>query len=182
MAKCIRCGKSTIARGHVKLADAAICTPCFKSLGFKLTETAGATIYRYDDIKDGKDAYYAARIKEDAVQYDRDQAEMYNVSLAHFQQLEAAGSTDNEIKIFSAICEVLDDEGYETDPLQVALGDNGSLLIMIDGVVMIQYKSEPNVKWIRFPHESDEKIRIGGTRIINSLAPQICSAYDAAIG
>lgn len=55
MAKCIRCGKSTLVRGHVKLADAAICTPCFKQLGFKLTETAGASVYRYDDIKDGRD-------------------------------------------------------------------------------------------------------------------------------
>lgn len=55
MAKCIRCGKNTLIRGHVKLADSAICTPCFKQLGFKLTETAGATVYNYDDIKDGKD-------------------------------------------------------------------------------------------------------------------------------
>jgi len=55
MAKCIRCGKSTVIRGHVKLEDAAICTPCWKSLGFKITETAGASVYRYDDIKDGRD-------------------------------------------------------------------------------------------------------------------------------
>ena len=55
MAKCIRCGKSTIVRGHVKLEDAAICTPCWKSLGFKITETAGASVYRYEDIKDGRD-------------------------------------------------------------------------------------------------------------------------------
>lgn len=55
MAKCIRCGKSTVVRGHVKLEDAAICTPCFKSIGFKLTDTAGAAVYRYEDIKNGKD-------------------------------------------------------------------------------------------------------------------------------
>lgn len=55
MAKCIRCGKSTLIRGHVKLFDAAICTPCFISLGFKLTDTAGAYLYSYDEIKDGKD-------------------------------------------------------------------------------------------------------------------------------
>ncbi len=55
MAKCIRCGKSTIVRGHVKLEDAAICTPCWKSLGFKITETAGASVYRYEDIKDGRE-------------------------------------------------------------------------------------------------------------------------------
>jgi len=58
MAKCIKCGKSTLVRGHVKLADAAICTPCFKSLGFKLTDTAGAAAYHYSDIMDGKDQVY----------------------------------------------------------------------------------------------------------------------------
>ena len=55
MAKCIRCGKSTLVRGHVKLADGAICTPCWKSLGFKLTETAGAVAYPYEDIRDGRE-------------------------------------------------------------------------------------------------------------------------------
>lgn len=64
MAKCIKCGKSTLVRGHVKLADGAICTPCFKSLGFKLTETAAAAYYKYDQIKDGKDAFYKKKAAE----------------------------------------------------------------------------------------------------------------------
>ena len=56
MAKCIKCGKSTLARGHVKLADATICTPCFKSLGFKITADAPlARAWTYGDIKDGKE-------------------------------------------------------------------------------------------------------------------------------
>ena len=56
MAKCIKCGKSTLARGHVKLADAMICTPCFKKLGFKITADAPlARAWIYDDIKDGKE-------------------------------------------------------------------------------------------------------------------------------
>lgn len=59
MAKCLRCGKNTIIRGHVALSDGAVCTPCFKKLGFKLTETAGASSYYYDDIKEGKDMLQA---------------------------------------------------------------------------------------------------------------------------
>lgn len=182
MAKCIRCGKSTVVRGHVKLADSAICTPCFKSLGFKLNDTAGAIIFKYDDIKNGRDAYYSNEINKAAERYDQEHAADYDISTTHYSQLEAAGSTDNEIKIFSAICAVLEDEGYDTEPLQVTLGDKGSLFVMIDGVVILEYKLEPNVKWIRFPNESNEKVRIGGVRIINSLAPRICSAYDSAIG
>lgn len=55
MAKCIRCGKSTLARGHVKLSDGIICTPCFKKLGFKILEAGPAQAYTYDLIKDGKE-------------------------------------------------------------------------------------------------------------------------------
>lgn len=55
MAKCIRCGKSTVVRGHVKLADATICTPCFKELGFKIMDSTLARAWIYDDIKDGKE-------------------------------------------------------------------------------------------------------------------------------
>ena len=56
MAKCIRCGKSTLMRGHVTLADATICTPCFKGLGFKITADAPlASSWTYGDIKDGKE-------------------------------------------------------------------------------------------------------------------------------
>lgn len=59
MAKCLRCGKSTIVRGHVALSDGAVCTPCFKKLGFKLADTAGSGAYCYDDIKDGKDMLWS---------------------------------------------------------------------------------------------------------------------------
>ena len=56
MAKCIRCGKSTLVRGHVTLADATICTPCFKELGFKITADAPlARSWTYGDVKDGKE-------------------------------------------------------------------------------------------------------------------------------
>ena len=55
MAKCIRCGKSTLVRGHVTLADATICTPCFKDLGFKIMDSTMARAWTYNDIKDGKE-------------------------------------------------------------------------------------------------------------------------------
>ena len=70
MAKCMMCGKSTLVKGHVKLADGAICTPCFLKLGFKLSDTATSSTYKYDDIKDGKDAMYKKKVAEAAVEYD----------------------------------------------------------------------------------------------------------------
>ena len=180
MAKCIRCGKSTALRGHVKIKDADLCGVCFKELGFQRNDVLTASLYSYADIKDGRDAYYSRSIKAHADQYDIDHAEKYGLSLKHYQQLDNAGATDNERKIFSAICDVLNDEGRETDPIVIAPGDNGSLLLLIDGVVMLQYKSEPSVKWILFPNESDEKVRIGGVARMKSLAPRLVAAYDFA--
>ena len=182
MAKCINCGKNTLVRGHVKLADAAICTPCFKSLGFKLSDVTLASMYRYEDIKDGKDAYYSKQSKERSDRYNAELAEKYRISTKHYKQLDAAGSTDNEIKIFAAICAVLEDEGYDTTNLNVTLADDNSLFVLVGDAIMLQYKSEPDVKWIRFLNESNEKIRIGGSRIINSMAPRIVEAYRSAIG
>ena len=182
MAKCINCGKNTLVRGHVKLADSAICTPCFRSLGFKLNETAMASMYSYEEIKDGKDAYYSKRAKAHADHDNQMEADKYRISVKNLKQLNAAGSTDNEIKIFSAICAVLEDEGCDTEDLNVTLADDNSLFVLVGDAIMLQYKSEPDVKWIRFLNESNEKIRIGGSRIINSMAPRIVEAYRSAIG
>ena len=110
MAKCIRCGKSTIVRGHVKLRDAAICTPCFKQLGFKLTETAGASAYTYDEIKDGKDAMFSKKnaptrsnfeeYKVHGISYDNENGHSIQKLLSEFVKTEYADDklTSSEIK------------------------------------------------------------------------------------
>lgn len=181
MSKCIKCGKSTVVRGHVKLADAAICTPCFKSLGFKLNDTLTASLYRYDDIKNGRDKYYQRKIEEDVNKYDAESARSLGISLQQFRQLEAAGSTEMENKILGMICALLRDERRNPDALDVALGDNGSVLVMINGVVIMRYKADAGVKWICFEHEGGEKIRISGPARLNSMAERIAQAYDSGV-
>ena len=182
MAKCIRCGKSTLAHGHVKLADAVICGKCFRDLGFDKGEVLISSSYKYNDIKDGRDAYYFKRHKAAADAYDQNHAVKYDMGLDHYKQLDNAGATDNEKKIFSAICSVLEDEGCDTSRLRITLGDDNSLFVWVGDQIMLQYKSEPDVKWIRFINESNEKVRIGGSRIINSMAPRIVEAYRSAKG
>lgn len=181
MAKCIRCGKSTLVKGHVKLADCAICTPCFKSLGFKLTDTATASMYKYDEIKDGHDAMIQRRIIETAARADKAEADKLGLNIKLIKQLDNAGATDPERRILGAICAVLEDESRDTDVIDVALGDNGSLLLMIDGVVFIRYKSDAGVKWIAFENEGGEKVRITGPARINAMADRVVEAYDSAL-
>lgn len=181
MAKCMKCGKSTLVKGHVKLADGAICTPCFRSLGFKLGDVTTSSQYRYDDIKDGVEAMRQRRILETAARADMSEAEDLGITIKMVRQLDKAGATDPERRILGAICAVLADESRDIDVIDVALGDNGSLLLMIDGVVFIRYKADSGVKWIIFENESPEKIRIQGAGRINSFAPRIAQAYDSAM-
>ena len=178
MAKCIKCGGSFLTRGRIKLADADICFKCFDELGFDhKTGVYTGKLYKWDQIKDGYDTmrareYAAAKAK---------QAGELGISVKQFKQLDNANATDMEIKIFSKICAVLSDDDRDPDPIDVSLGDNGSLLLMIDGVVFIRYKADSGVKWIIFENESPEKLRIQGAGRINSLAPRIAQAYDSAM-
>lgn len=59
MSKCIKCGKSFLTRGRVKLIDADICFKCFDSLGFdhKVDIYIADSTYKWNDIKVGKEQY-----------------------------------------------------------------------------------------------------------------------------
>lgn len=180
MAKCIRCGKSTITRGHVKLADAAICTPCFKSLGFKLTDTAGATIYKYDEIKDGADAYYNKKIEESAARYDEERNRDHNFRFANYGQMRDLDPTDEEMEMFETVCEILEDEGFDADKLKLVRKSDSYLTIVLGPTDVARIKYTDRVKWVLFPYGSNEKIRISGVGAINSHAPELVEAYQTA--
>lgn len=177
MAKCIRCGKSFLTRGKIKLADAEICCKCYDELGFDhKIGIYGGDSHKWEDIKYGRDALFAReRTKRLA-----SEASKIGLTLKLYKQLEAAGATSPETKLLSAICSVLADEGRDIDVIDVSLGDNGSLLLMIDGVVFIEYKSDGGVKWIRFDNEGTEKVRITGPARINAIADRVVAAFDSA--
>lgn len=177
MAKCIKCGGGFLTRGRIRLADADICFKCFDSLGFDHKQGVyTGSLYKWDQIKDG---YEAMRAREYAEAAAREAAKI-GVSAEQYRQLNKADATDMEIKIFSKICALLKDDDRDPDLIDVSLGDNGSLLLMVDGVVFIRYKADAGVKWIIFENESSEKIRIAGAGRMNSFAPRIAQAYDSA--
>lgn len=176
MAKCIKCGKSFFGRGKIKLADAEICFKCYDELGFDhKIDIYGGSRYRWDEIKEGRDVLNRRKWDAEATK----EAAALGLNLKLYRQINRAEATDPEIRLLGAICAVLEDEGRDTDVIDAALGDNGSLLLMVDGVVFIEYKAEPNVKWIRFDNEGEDKVRISGPGRINSLAARVVSAFDA---
>ncbi len=187
MAKCVRCGRGGMGVLHqaVKLNDGnLICFKCYKELGYdpKADFMNAYLNISWNAIKDGREAEVARIIAETNARADADGAAKYGILPKHYRQLDETGSTDNEMKIFAAISAILEDEGCDVKPIDIALNkERGSLLLWLDGVLIIEYKSEPNVKWIVFPHESYEKIRIGGVGRMNSLAPKIVEAYKSAL-
>ena len=181
MAKCIRCGRFGMGVIHsaVKLKDKnMICSKCYKELGGSPLKdmTTASLLYTYDDIKDGFDAMYerdhASRVAQEAA--------ALGVSYKQYKQLTDAAATDMESNILAMICAILRDEDRDPDQIDVSLGDNGSLLLMLDGVIFIRYKADAGVKWIIFENESPEKIRIAGPGRLNSYAARIVQAYDSA--
>lgn len=178
MAKCIRCGKSLLL-SKVKLADAEICGKCFDELGFKEYRTV-STLYKYDDIKNGYEEYQNIKNRQYWEQQDRADAAEFGVSPLQATQLRRISATDMEKKILGAIDSVLFDEDCDANLLEAALGHNGSVMLMLEGTVIIEYKADAGVKWIRFLNESEDKIKIGGPARMNALGSRIAKAYKSA--
>lgn len=172
MNKCIRCGGSFLLRGKVQLADASICRQCLAELGFgdKIDRYTGSC-YKWEDIKNGVQVYWD--IKNGAT------AAASGLSLAHWKQLRAAQASDLEEKLFAAMCAIWEDEGCEISRLVISPGESGSLLVLLDDVVVLSYKGERQVRWILFP-DSPDKVRIGNSARINGLARRLVAAYQAA--
>lgn len=171
MAKCKRCGRTPLL-GLLKLSDAYICKRCLEELGFadKISATT-ASLYKWDEVKDGIRAYWDRQNAKTAASI--------GLTLKHYKQLNAAMATDLETKLFSAMCAIWEDERCDVSRLDVAPGDNGSLLILLDGTVVLEYKGEPQVRWILFP-DSEKKVRVGNSARINGLADRLVSAYRSA--
>lgn len=177
MAKCERCGRGGMRTIHsaVKFKDGkCICVKCLKELGHE------------HPIKDA--FYLQLRSSEDIlhpeIMWARERAEMcrrraerLDITPAQYDALDRNGATDFEIKIFSRLCALLEDEGCDTSDLVVISAGDGALYVMQGDAVLLEFKGEPNIKWIRFPDDPDNKIRFGQLSKLNSLIDRIVASY-----
>ena len=159
-------------RGRIRLEDADICFKCFDDLGFDhKTGIYTGSLYKWEDIKDGIQSVWDKQNAKTAASM--------GLTFPHWKQLTAAFATDLEFKLFSAMCAIWKDERCDVSALSISPGENGSLLVLLDDVVVLEYKGEPQVRWILFP-DSEKKVRIGNSARINGLADRIVSAYKEA--
>ena len=145
MAKCIRCGKSTALRGTVQLKDAAICGKCAKALGMDKTEILIATQYRYDDIKDGMDAYYAKQIIKRSVLQDIEDRKI-GLKVANYGQERELVCTEEEREIFDLIS-----DHFPTDELRLVRVSDDYVTIKRNEWDIARIKYTNRAKWIILP-------------------------------
>ena len=184
MAKCIRCGRSTLLHGHVKLKDAAICTPCYKALGFEVklgsTDLLISSSRSWDDIKDGKDEYDRRRNLKWREESDRGEAERLGLHDADYRTLYELDCIDNEMKAVERTCALLEDEGCRTKKISYEREPGGPLNAFLGDELLFQLKYTKDVKWIRIGPDGD-KIRISGPAGINKTVGKLVDRYNAII-
>ena len=179
MANCEKCGRGGMGliHGAVKFKDKKyICIKCLKELGHDhpFRDAYYLSLQTSEDILHPEIRWERQR-QEDC----RRRAARLDITPAQYDALDKAQATDFEVKVFSRLCALLEDEGCSSAALTVSSGTNGSLIVLLDGTVLLEYKGEPQVKWIRLSDDPDSKIRFGQLSKLNSLADRIAALYNA---
>lgn len=176
MTKCEKCGRSIGLFGtSVKFKDGKfICTKCLKELGHEhpVQDALYLSMHTSEDILHPEIAQ-ARKWNEDC---ERRAARLF-ISTDQYKMLDNGGATEFEFKLFSRVCQILDDEGCDSSVLTLGEDGSGSLFVLKDGKTVLEYKGEPDLKWIRLADAPDNKIRFGQLSKLNSLADRIVAIY-----
>ena len=163
MAKCMKCGKSTLVRGHVSLKDGAICTPCFRELGYKLTDTATSKLYTYSELIERTQPRPAVKI-------------------ANYGQERDLKCTDQECEIFDIIRSVCDDENLESDYIKLMRKSDSYVSAVMPSsqgygeMDLARIKFTDRAKWIKLAPDFD-KVAISDPEDVAKMADDVRSAY-----
>lgn len=178
MAKCINCGKSTIARGHVKLKDGAICTKCFLGFGYKLTDTARAASLTYSEVSRQESA--EDLLERKAAEFDQRRSDELDLHFSNYGQARELNASEADLELYETICELLEDEDRDAGALELVRKSDDYLTIALGPTDVVRFKFTDRVKWITLPYNQVNKLRISGTRELNSIAGELVKAYDLA--
>jgi hypothetical protein len=166
MAKCINCNGSFLTRGKIKLKDAFICFKCADALGFDhKTLVLTGSLYSWDDIKDGYDAYRARK----------DVAEKPTVKIANYGQLRDVNATDEEAEIYNQLKTI---SGVED--LELVRRSDNYVTAAIGPTDVARFKYTTRAKWIRFPYVNDNKIPLASVESVADLHDDIIASVETA--
>ncbi|MEE1246098.1 MAG: hypothetical protein UHL70_02470 [Acutalibacteraceae bacterium] len=166
MAKCIKCNGSFLTRGKIKLKDAYICFKCADALGFDhKTLVLTGSLYSWDDIKDGYDAYRARKYA----------AEKPTVKIANYGQLRDINATDEESEIFDQLRTI-----SGANDLKFVRRSDSYVTAAIGPTDVARFKYTARAKWIRFPYVSNDKIPLASVESVSDLHDEIIKSVETA--
>lgn len=144
MAKCIRCGGSFLTHRKIKIKDAEICSKCFRELGFEKRDELTASLYSFDAIKDGRQAYYRNKtidsMKEEALSVPL-------VQFASYGQKRDRNATEHELEMFEVLREL-----SNAEDLELIRRSDQYVTAAIGDYDLARIKFSPRAKWIMFPY------------------------------
>lgn len=179
MAKCVRCGGSFLTRFKIKLKDEYICRNCALELGFPKDFYLRSTLYSWDDIKDGRDAYLLKqekkKIKQEAILNA-----VNSVKMAHYGEERDLICTEQEREIFDIIKDMLRGLGYDDSLLRLVRVSDSYVTAKIEPWDVARIKYTPRAKWVLFPSIdcADQKNRISSPEEVRAFSEQVQKTID----
>lgn len=169
MAKCVRCGGSFLTRFKIKLKDAYICRQCTLELGFDKDFYLRSSLYSWDDIKDGRDAYYLKKKKQeikDAV------ISSISVTMKGGQRRELI-CTEEEREIFDEIRNIFRSFGFDDSGLELVRVSDNYVTVKAEPWDVARIKFSSRAKWVLFPSCESEKHYIESPEDVQDFDAQI---------
>jgi len=163
MAKCMKCGKSTLVRGHVSLKDGAICTPCFRELGYKLTDAATSKLYTYAEITGRKQT-------------------APSVKVANYGQARDLDCTEKEREVYDIIRSVCDDDNLDSKNIKLMRKSDSYVSAVMPSsqgygdMDLARIKYTDRAKWIKLAPNFD-KITLSSPEDVAKMAEDVRDAY-----
>lgn len=151
--KCPRCGRliGLTARG-LKLKDGLICNRCFQELGFdKSDRDAAQYLYAYEDIKDGKRAYYDRRLKQAIAESG------IRLEIDCRGKERELNATDGEREVYRILRCIVSDLCFNTEPLRLVRVSDNYLTAKCGEWDLARFKFTTRAKWIWFPTKEEKR-------------------------
>ena len=146
MYKCKRCGASFFFHYRVQLADTAICRKCFNELGFGKNLLICSDVYKYEEIKDGYDAYIRRRRAEKVKEH---------ITAEPLVQIHGGERdlicTEEERSIFNLVEDYLTEHDIDCSTLRLARFADAYLTIRFMHFDLARFKYTIRAQWMTFP-------------------------------
>lgn len=177
MAKCIRCNSPFIGRRKIKLSDSYICGKCAKELGFDKGFYLYSSIYSYDDIKDGQEAYWTRRTKE---RIKEEVLSSVSVTMKGPGVERELVCTEEEREVYDYIEWIASMHGVDPDELRLARVSDTYLTVKYGEWDLARFKYTNKAKWIKFTaiERSDTRHGLEAPEDVQDLGELIVRSID----